>query len=101
MKFKVKQFLDGKGDLSESQAVSHEDCDLGLWLYARGLPKFGTIPEMKELEKVHRDLHACVREIIQLKNAGKTADAEREFARLEEASDRIISLLDSVEEKVG
>ena len=93
----VRGFLDGRESLTESQAMSHEECDLGKWLYAEGLQKYGTIQKMKDLEKVHVELHACIKRIIDMKNAGNTSGAEQEYARLEEASDRIVSLLDSLQ----
>lgn len=42
-------------------------------MYAEGLEHYKTIPEMKGLEKVHINLHETVKNIVSLKNEGKTA----------------------------
>jgi methyl-accepting chemotaxis protein len=99
-KTRLKDFLEGKGGLTEAQAVSHKDCDLGKWMYAEGMAQLGTVPEMKTLEKVHINLHDTVKRIVSLKNQGKVADAEAEFTKIEPISDEIVELLTQVEKKV-
>jgi methyl-accepting chemotaxis protein len=100
-KTRLKDFLEGKGGLTEAQAVSHKDCDLGKWMYAEGMAQLGAIPEMKTLEKVHINLHDTVKRIVLLKNQGKTADAEAEYTKIEPISDEIVDLLTVVEKKVA
>ena len=99
-RLKLKDFLDGKGGLSEKQALSHRECSLGLWLYSEGLTQYKHLPDMTKLEKVHKDLHDTVSAIITLKNNGKAEEAEREFEKIKSISDGIIVLLDSLEKKV-
>jgi methyl-accepting chemotaxis protein len=100
-KTKLGDFLEGKGGLTIEQATSHRDCDLGKWMYLEGLAEYGTIPEMKSLEKVHATLHDLVRSIISLKNDGKTAEAEAEYLKIGPTSDKIIDLLTIIENKVA
>jgi methyl-accepting chemotaxis protein len=100
-KINVRGFLDGKQSLSESEVVSHRDCDLGKWLYSNGLHDYGNIPQMKELEQVHTSLHNTIRKVVQLKNSGKSHAAEEEFENLANSSERIISLLKLVDSKVN
>ena len=99
-RLKLKDFLEGKGGLSEKQALSHRECSLGLWLYSDGLAKHGTLPDMAKLEKVHKDLHDTVNVIITLKNLGKAREAEQEYQKIGPISDSIIALLDNLEKKV-
>jgi methyl-accepting chemotaxis protein len=99
-KSRLKDFLDGKGGLTEAQAVSHKDCDLGKWMYTEGMAQLSAVPEMKSLEKVHINLHDTVKRIVSLKNQGKVADAEAEFTKIEPISDEIVELLTQVEKKV-
>lgn len=99
-RLKLKDFLEGKGGLSEKQALSHRECSLGLWLYSEGLAQHGTLPDMTKLEKVHKELHETVSSIITLKNAGRADEAEREFQKIGPISDSIIALLDTLEKKV-
>jgi methyl-accepting chemotaxis protein len=100
-KSRLKDFLDGKGGLTEEQAISHKDCDLGKWMYKEGMNEYKTIPEMKTLEKVHINLHDTVKRIVLLKNQGKTADAEAEYLKIEPISDEVVDLLTAVEKKVA
>lgn len=96
---RLKAYFEGKGVMSEPEAFSHEDCDLGKWLYSEGMVKYGKIPEMQELEEVHVEVHVLVRKIAQLKHSGRLV-TEQEFEKVEIINKKIMSLLDSVEPKV-
>ena len=98
---KMRSFLDGEQIfLSEAEAVSHQDCELGKWLYSEGIAKYGRIPELQELERVHEKLHSCVRDIIRMKNSDNTSGAEKAYKELDMASERIFNLLDQLDNKV-
>jgi methyl-accepting chemotaxis protein len=99
-KSSLRSFLDGKESMTEEQAVSHKDCDLGKWLYTDGLTTYGTMPEMQELEKVHVELHSIVKKVVQLKRAGDQEGAEAEHAKLEPVSQKIFLLLVKIEQQV-
>jgi methyl-accepting chemotaxis protein len=98
---RLKDFLEGKGGLTEEQAISHKDCSLGKWMYAEGLEHYETVPEMKGLEKVHINLHETVKSIVKLKNEGKAAEADTEYLKIGPISDEIINLLTVIEKKVS
>jgi len=100
-KKRLAAFLEGRAALSEKQAVSHEHCVLGKWYYGEGLRRYGDIPEMREMEAPHTEMHHLIHEIMRLKNAGDEAQAQREYARIEQLSDRIVALLDSVEQRIN
>ncbi|HUL01422.1 MAG TPA: CZB domain-containing protein [Nitrospirota bacterium] len=100
-KTRLKDFLEGKGGLTEEQAISHKDCSLGKWMYTEGLDHYRTVPEMRTLEKVHINLHETVKNIVSLKNQCKTADADTEYMKIGPISDEIISLLTVIEKKVA
>jgi methyl-accepting chemotaxis protein len=99
-KTRLKDFLEGKGGLTEKQVISHKDCSLGKWMYAEGLQHYNTIPEMKSLEEVHINLHETVKNIVALKNEGKAAEADAEYLKIGPISDEIIDLLTVIEKKV-
>ena len=99
-KIKMQGFIDGKSSMSETEAVSHRDCDLGKWMYAEGLSKYGSLPSMQELERVHTELHGYVKDIVVLKNAGDLPGAQNKFESLSTTSSRIIKLLDQLETQV-
>jgi methyl-accepting chemotaxis protein len=99
-KLRLRGFLDGKGGLSPVEATSHKDCDLGKWLYAEGLTKHGSFPEMKTLEREHELLHLTVKTIVDLKAAGKAREAESAFLRIEPISKRVTELLTILDGKM-
>lgn len=96
----LRSFLDGKETITEEQAVSHTDCELGKWLYSEGMAKYGTMPEMQELEKVHTELHSIIKKVIFLKYSGDISDAEQELAKMEPISMKIVDLLYTIEHKI-
>ncbi len=49
----MRSLQDGKEALTSAHAVSHNQCDLGKWLYSDGMSTYGHIAEMVELERVH------------------------------------------------
>ncbi len=99
-KTRLRAFLDGESNMNESEAVSHHDCDLGRWLYGKGLEHYGHLPEMQQLEKTHAEMHALIKQVIQSKNSGDSQKAETVFARVERYSDQIVELLTRVERQV-
>ena len=97
---KLNDFLEGKPSMTEEQATSHKACDVGKWLYSVGMKKYGTMPEMQELEKIHVELHSTVKNIIMLKQSGKILDQEEESVKLDKILRKIMFLLVDIEEKL-
>ncbi|MCC6970819.1 MAG: CZB domain-containing protein [Phycisphaerales bacterium] len=95
-KSKIRAFLDGKRTMTPGEALSHNECELGQWLFSVGLRKFGKNPLMIELDQKHQKLHALVKQILDLKRSGKVEQAETEYAALLQTSDRIVALLDEL-----
>ena len=100
-KAKLRDFLDGKGELTMAQAVSHHDCALGKWYYGEGLEKYGDMHEMREVEQPHAEMHALIKTIIQLRESGDYEQAEREFEKVHPLSKRIVGLLETIEVKTA
>ncbi|MBF0488364.1 MAG: Tar ligand binding domain-containing protein [Nitrospirae bacterium] len=100
-KSRLRDFLDGKESLTESQAVSHKDCDLGKWLYSKGIDKFGHLPEMQKLETIHEELHTVVKQIVTLKHSGDSSGAENQYLQIGPMSKEIIDLLTTIEKKIA
>ncbi|MEJ2344299.1 MAG: methyl-accepting chemotaxis protein [Gammaproteobacteria bacterium] len=95
----LRDFLDGKGSLSTAQAVSHHDCSLGKWYYGEGMQCYGDVPEMKELESPHAEMHELIKTIISLRDADRQEEAEEEYQKIGPLSKRIVALLDAIEMK--
>lgn len=95
-KTKIRAYLDGKRTMSQGEALSHNECELGQWLFSVGLRQFGKNPLMIELDQKHQKLHALVKQILDLKRSGKLEEAETQYSALLHTSDRIVALLDEL-----
>ncbi len=100
-KSRLRNFLDGSEALTLDQAVSHRDCDLGKWLYSSGLAEQGHLPAMKELEKLHTEMHGSVQLCISHKNQGNESAASQDYNTVSSLSDKIVGLLGDIEQSVS
>ncbi|MEJ2007058.1 MAG: chemotaxis protein CheW [Acidobacteriota bacterium] len=98
---KIRNFLDGHVDLDAKAAERNDKCVLGQWLYSPSMEQFRYLPEMKQLESSHTELHEQTAKIIRLKNSGDTAGAERELAMLHVMSEHVVSLLNSLQRSIS
>jgi methyl-accepting chemotaxis protein len=96
-KYKIQRFLDGKESLSKDHAISHQECDLGKWLYADGMKRYGNLSEMQQLERSHKSLHEEINRIIELKHSGRNVQAEQELKKIEALSREVVGLIDVME----
>lgn len=94
---RLADFLDGRAVLTESQAVSQHECLLGKWYDSEGRKKYGDLPVFQAIEKPHVELHALIREIVQLKQQGENEKAVDLYARISPLSERIVGLLDELQ----
>ncbi len=97
---KLNDFLEGKPGLTEEQATSHKACDVGKWLYSVGMKKYGSMPEIQELEKMHIKLHATVKNIISLKQVANIYAEKEELEKLDKILRQIMFLLVDIEQKL-
>lgn len=100
-KGRLRAFLDGEGMLSEKEAVSHHDCVFGKWYYADGLKSYGHLPVLKQIETPHAELHQTIKKIVEAKQAGRDADAQMLFTRIEPLSKQIVTLIDRLELEIN
>ena len=96
-KGKIRGFLDGVIQMDAKQAVSHHDCALGQWLDKEGRQQFKHLPQMKELDHVHEQMHTLIKEIVALKHDGKVEQAEQRFEEIEPLSHQVVALLNKLE----
>jgi hypothetical protein len=99
-RMKLRAFLDGREKIDPKQIASHQDCELGKWLYSTGLSKYSHLNDLKELEKKHKVMHAIVKQVVDLKMAGKDKEAEQEFVKVHDAAEGVVSLVTAVETKM-
>lgn len=82
----------------ENCLVSHRACEFGKWLYNHGLSEYHRLPQMRELELVHRQLHQMALEVIALKKQNKLQMAQEKFIEMQAVSNRMMQLVDAVEQ---
>lgn len=99
-KSRLRAFLDGHAHLSQEQAVSHTQCDLGKWYYGNGISDFGDLPEFKALEPPHAEIHKLIKEVISLRSSGDNYRAEQAYERVAELSQQILKKIDELEHRV-
>ncbi|MEO6903373.1 MAG: PAS domain-containing protein [Bacteroidia bacterium] len=87
-------------EVDEKTILSAYDCELGKWIYDHSLKKYGHIPEMHDLEKVHTAIHKSAREIITLFKNGNVEDAREGLSNIEQIADQLITLLNIIEVKL-
>jgi hypothetical protein len=97
---KLNDFLEGKPSMTEEQATSHKACDVGKWLYSEGMKKYGTMPEMQELEKIHVELHATVKKIVSQKKVANLYAEREELEKLDNILRKIMFLLVDIKQKL-
>ena len=99
-KLKLRRFLDGDEALDSTKLGSCRDCELGKWIYAVGVPRYGELTEMQRLEERHKEMHGLIAAVINLKRAGKLAEAEAQLERVNESAEQVVGFLDAVERRV-
>jgi hypothetical protein len=76
---------------------SHEDCDLGVWIYSSGLQKYAQRPEIWALKDVHKAFHQQALGVTQAVAAGDKAQAEEAMGQVRGLSKEIIYQLTQME----
>jgi methyl-accepting chemotaxis protein len=99
-KGKLRNFLDGRGSIDEKAAFSHHDCAFGKWYDSVGISELGHLPELRQIEGPHKELHDTIRQVVELKRRGDKTAAENTYKKVEPMSRRIVELIDHLKEKV-
>lgn len=99
-KSKVKSYLYG-ADTDLEPIVNYRVCSFGQWIYEKGMPLFGNMPEMQQLEKVHKEIHDFASYLVKLKQQNQSEKALEELPNLESKANEIFALLKIVQERAG
>ncbi|AMO20454.1 CZB domain-containing protein [Flavobacterium columnare] len=98
---KMRDLLDGKVELVESEIVSHLQCRLGKWFESEGRDEFGELEELQKFDVKHIKLHKLAKEIYIENKLGNKAIAEELFTDLSNTSQEIVTLLNEAETKLN
>jgi|GEM_PF-2670448 len=83
-------------NFDKNSADNGQVCALGKWIYGIGR-EFEHLPAYQKLEVEHAKMHQFIGQVIQLKDQGKIAEANREMLNLEKMSAQVVGLIDNLE----
>ncbi|MFS0577434.1 globin-coupled sensor protein [Sporosarcina sp. 179-K 3D1 HS] len=96
-KWKIYNMFLGLEDVQPESVTSHTECRLGKWYVADYTKtRFGHLPEFKELDQHHAEVHQAARNAAQHYQSGNMSAAEDDLKRVEAASQKVIALLNSL-----
>jgi len=95
---RLEGFLAGHESLSEKEAISHHQCELGKWYDGKGLSLYGHIPQMRQLGDDHQELHALIRQIVVNTHKGIDINKDQVLSSVRTLSEKIIAHLSSIQE---
>ncbi len=93
-KSKVRSALYG-GNIDES--FFSQGGPMGEWLTRTGLPKYGSIPEMKQIARLNRELSSFVDQLIFSYKRGRIQEAKDGLAMVDKYSEEILALFTAME----
>ena len=96
----LRSILYGISHIDETLVVSHKDCAVGRWIYDHAIKEYHHIPEIHELEDIHKQIHTKARGLVELYKSGKEDEARLGLVDLEIIADRLIELLTEIEDKL-
>ena len=96
----LRKLLRGQKAMTSDEATSHEGCALGHWIYAKGMSKYGNLPEMKDLEQQHKAFHESVARIIDQYNSKNSEAALETFQSFEDYSQKVVADLDALARRI-
>ncbi|MBC3542405.1 CZB domain-containing protein [Rufibacter sediminis] len=97
-KSKLRALLYGAA-IDTEPVLSTTDCSLGKWIYDVAIPRIGHLLEVKELEKVHDQMHVIARRLWQLYQQGRQEEALTQLSQIDQTAERLLHLLDQIERK--
>ena len=102
-RLRLRSFLMGSNGVREAELTSPRECALGKWIYSDALPKYGTEPEMQQLELNHIRIHELAGKMVRLRKPGLSENPLKDlpdFSEFQLLSDEIISSLSRLEKTI-
>ncbi|WP_207432308.1 CZB domain-containing protein [Sabulibacter ruber] len=97
-KSKLRALLYG-ASIDTEPVISTRDCSLGKWIYDVAMPRIGHLPEVKELERVHNDMHVIARRLWSEYQKGNQEVALQGLQQVDETAEKLLHLLNVIERK--
>lgn len=100
-KSKMRAYINGPNKVSEQLLIDHTACSLGKWIKEVGKVNFVSLNEIKELDKVHQEMHNKAIEIVHLKKQGLNEQAIEKLNDIELIGIRIMNTIDDLSIKLS
>ncbi|MFD2786519.1 CZB domain-containing protein [Hymenobacter rubripertinctus] len=98
-KSKLRSFLYGS-DTEQGPIRDPNVCSLGQWIDQQALPRYGHLPESRELDRVHRRMHVEANRLMDLRQSGQQDEAVSGLAGINALAEQIVVLLRTMEESL-
>ncbi|MGI4873671.1 MAG: CZB domain-containing protein [Janthinobacterium lividum] len=98
-KAKLRSFLYGNGN-EQGPLRDPDQCGLGQWIAERLHGSYQHLPEMPELDHQHRLIHQQANRLMDLQLAGQADAARAGFEQVQQVADHIVTLLQTMEQKL-
>jgi hypothetical protein len=98
-KARLRSFLHGNSK-EEGPLRDPDQCGLGLWIAERRRAAYKAVPEMRELDSLHRLIHRQANRLMDLHLAGHREEALAGFGEVQVLADDIQTLLQTMEAKL-
>ncbi len=90
----LRDMLDGRLRLKQSDPGSQYECALGRWSYTTGYREFGDWPEFEAIERPHTCAHSIARSALAACNRGELQPAEAAFRETQQLLQAVADALD-------
>ena len=85
--------------INEEPVLSEHECPFGKWIQTFALKNCSHVPELKELERIHTDMHRVARTVVRHFHTKKEEEAAEGMQEIEKMSERLLVLLSALSAK--
>ena len=95
-KAKLRSFLYGNTN-QEELLRDPDQCGLGQWIAERRHGAYAQVPQMRELDQLHRRIHQAANLLLDQYQAGHESQARGGFPAVQRIADEIVDVLQAAE----
>jgi hypothetical protein len=99
-KSKLRSFLYG-ADTNEEPIRNPEACAFGQWIHNEALTKYRHLPESRQLDRAHREIHDVANRLMDLRLKGKSEQAINGLIEIDALADQLTNLLLIMQQKLA
>ncbi|PVV26752.1 MAG: hypothetical protein B6D79_05305 [gamma proteobacterium symbiont of Ctena orbiculata] len=91
------------GFISQENSLDHskldsKHCTFSYWFNGIGFVQYGNMPEYKDINRLHEEIHALGYKLVSIKNSGNIEKTQQGVSDLMAMSKRMISLIENLDE---